>query len=56
MLPYILTLIYILCSLGVAWLGRTTLAGFVGCLLLSLALTPLAILVALLVLQRRPAG
>ena len=40
---------------GVGWLGRSTLAGFGGCLVLSLLLTPLAVLLALLLLQRRPA-
>ncbi|MDF2234788.1 hypothetical protein P2H44_19685 [Albimonas sp. CAU 1670] len=55
MLPYILWLLYIGGALGAAWLGRTTLAGFGGCLLLSLLLTPLAVLLALLLLQRRPA-
>ena len=55
MLPYILWLIYIAGAVGVGWQGRSTLAGFGGCLVLSLLLTPLAVLLALLLLQRRPA-
>lgn len=53
MLPYILFGIYVITALGTAYLGRNTWAGFGGTLLLSILLTPLVVLVAILLLSRR---
>ncbi len=49
MLPYILVVIYLICVLGVAWLGRNTIAGAFGTGVFALLLTPAVALIALLI-------
>ncbi len=53
MLPYILVVIYLICVLGVAWLGRNTIAGAFGTGVFALLLTPAVALIALLIFVRR---
>lgn len=57
MIVFPLSLIYILCAIGVGYLGRTTRIGWVGVSLLALILTPLLMLIAVILLRtvdRRP--
>lgn len=51
MVIFPLSLIYILCALGVGYLGRTTRIGWIGVSLLAFFLTPLIMLLAVLLLR-----
>lgn len=51
MVIFPLSLIYILCAVGVGYLGRSTRIGFAGVLILSIVLTPLIMLVAVMLLR-----
>lgn len=53
MLPFtFLAVIYVLCVVGVAYLGRNTLAGPIGTGLFALFFTPLLAFIALVVFAR----
>ncbi|MEM6676716.1 MAG: hypothetical protein AAF675_02465 [Pseudomonadota bacterium] len=53
MTPYIIALIYVLASLGTAWLARNTLAGGLFTFVLALLFTPLLVFPAVLIFARR---
>ncbi len=52
MFPYVFALLYILASLGVAYLGRGTRAGWFGSFVLALIVTPLVAVVAVVGFMR----
>lgn len=51
MVVFPLSLLYILCALGVGYLGRFTRIGWIGVTLFSLVLTPLLMMLAVLLLR-----
>lgn len=53
MLPYMVIVLYLVASVGVGYLGRNTFAGAFGTFLLSILLTPLVILIALVAFSGR---
>ncbi len=55
MLPYVLALIYLLASLGLAYLGRNTQIGALGTFVLALLFSPLILFMVMMAFTRRPA-
>lgn len=51
MVVFPLSLIYILCALGVGYIGRSTLIGWIGVSLLAFLFTPLLVLIVVVVLR-----